>query len=36
MIAERAADLILRDAALGVSVPDYAPEPAAADAMVEK
>lgn len=36
MIAERAADLILQDAALGVGMPDYAPVPAAADAMVEK
>ncbi|MDB5977746.1 MAG: FAD-dependent oxidoreductase [Nevskia sp.] len=36
MIAERAADLILQDAALGVGMPDYASVPAAADAMVEK
>jgi len=36
MIAERAADLILQDAALGVGVPDYVAEPATADAMVEK
>ncbi len=36
MIAERAADLILQDAALGVRMPDYAPVSASADAMVEK
>jgi choline dehydrogenase-like flavoprotein len=36
MIAERAADLILQDAALGIDVPNYAPASAAADVLLEK
>jgi len=36
MIAERAADLILQDAALGTGAPGYAEAVAAADAMTEK
>jgi choline dehydrogenase-like flavoprotein len=36
MIADKAADLILQDAALGVDMPNYASIPAAADALAEK